>query len=155
MSGVAEQAERQDRVASLLGLSRQVRRAMRTPLAVHEALVRGLPVAALDHAVARVAVLRDAGALESAIGVSLRSLQRYRQHPARPLGQEQSGRLWKLGEIITKAEDLFGGLDEAERWLASPAMGLEGWRPIDLLATPKGTELVDAFLDRLEAGVYT
>ena len=40
------------------------------------------------------------------------------------------------------------------RWLAAPAMGLDGARPIDLLRTLQGSELVAEFLGRLEHGVY-
>ena len=34
-------------------------------------------------------------------------------------------------------------------------MGLNGRRPIDLLATPVGVAMVETFLTRLEHGVYT
>jgi uncharacterized protein (DUF2384 family) len=34
-------------------------------------------------------------------------------------------------------------------------MGLDGQRPIDLLQTVQGAELVNDFLGRLEYGVYT
>jgi putative toxin-antitoxin system antitoxin component (TIGR02293 family) len=36
-----------------------------------------------------------------------------------------------------------------------PAIGLEQHRPIDLLTTPAGVEIVEDFLRRLEYGVYT
>ena len=39
-------------------------------------------------------------------------------------------------------------------YIARPAMGLDGHRPLDLLATPAGVELVEDFLERLEYGVY-
>jgi len=34
-------------------------------------------------------------------------------------------------------------------------MGLNQRRPIDLLATPAGVEMVETFLERLDYGVYT
>ena len=33
-------------------------------------------------------------------------------------------------------------------------MGLDGHRPVDLMATSAGTELVETFLEQLEYGVY-
>jgi putative toxin-antitoxin system antitoxin component (TIGR02293 family) len=36
-----------------------------------------------------------------------------------------------------------------------PAIGLDQRRPIDLLTTPAGAELVETFLERLEYGVYS
>jgi putative toxin-antitoxin system antitoxin component (TIGR02293 family) len=70
------------------------------------------------------------------------------------LSPEQSGRAWKFAEILAKATEVFGSQEEAERWLEHPAMGLNRQRPIDLLATPAGVELVEDFLTRLAYGVY-
>lgn len=44
---------------------------------------------------------------------------------------------------------------EAEQWLERPAISLNNRRPIDLLTTPAGVELVEDILQRLEYGVYT
>jgi len=86
--------------------------------------------------------------------MSLRTAQRYRGTPSKPLSQQQSGRIWKFAEILAKAIAVLGSQEEAERWLDSPAMGLKQRRPIDLLATPAGVALVEDFLDRLAYGVY-
>lgn len=45
--------------------------------------------------------------------------------------------------------------DDALAWLVKPAMGLNWQRPIDLLATEEGVQVVHDFLMRLEHGVYT
>lgn len=39
--------------------------------------------------------------------------------------------------------------------MLTPAMGLEGRAPIDLLTTQVGFELVDDFLTRMQYGVYS
>jgi uncharacterized protein (DUF2384 family) len=39
--------------------------------------------------------------------------------------------------------------------MSSEVMGLDGARPIELLRTVQGAELVNEFLVRLEHGVYT
>ena len=49
---------------------------------------------------------------------------------------------------------MLGSQEEAEKWLERPAIGLNQRRPIDLLATPAGVEIVEDFLQRLEYGVY-
>jgi putative toxin-antitoxin system antitoxin component (TIGR02293 family) len=87
--------------------------------------------------------------------MSLRTFQRRKHAPTKPLGQEQSGRTWKFAEILAKASDIFGSQEEAERWLDSPAIGLNQHRPIDLLATPAGLEIVEDYLTRIEYGVYS
>jgi putative toxin-antitoxin system antitoxin component (TIGR02293 family) len=86
--------------------------------------------------------------------MSLRTFQRRKDAPDKPLSQEQSGRTWKFAEILAKATDVFGSQEEAEQWLERPAIGLDQRRPIDLLATPAGIELVEQYLTRLAYGVY-
>ncbi|MGY4335017.1 putative toxin-antitoxin system antitoxin component (TIGR02293 family) [Bradyrhizobium sp. LB7.2] len=49
---------------------------------------------------------------------------------------------------------MFGSQEEAEQWLERPDIGLDQRRPIDLLATPAGIELVKQYLTRLAYGVY-
>jgi putative toxin-antitoxin system antitoxin component (TIGR02293 family) len=58
-------------------------------------------------------------------------------------------------EVLAKATDVFGSKEEAEAWLSRPATGLNHQRPINLLATPAGVDLVETFLTRLAYGVYT
>ena len=143
------------RVAELLGGSRVFRHALRTPLEAHDMLMQGLPGRALDHLFGNLVVLKRSNSLDRAVGMSLRTFQRRRESPEKPLGQEQSGRAWKFAEILAKATEVFGSQEEAEQWLDRPATGLDQRRPIDLLATPAGVEMVQDFLHRLEYGVYT
>jgi putative toxin-antitoxin system antitoxin component (TIGR02293 family) len=154
-SAAAAEDEKLQRTADLLGGRRTLRRLPRNVLEAHEMLLRGLPRSALSHLVNNLVFLKPAGSLESAVGLSLRTFQRHRVEPAKPLSQEQSGRIWKFAEILARATDIFGSKEEAEKWLERPATGLEQHRPIDLLATPAGVELVEDFLLRLEYGVYT
>lgn len=65
-----------------------------------------------------------------------------------------ASKTWLLAETLSQATALFGSRDAAERWLARPAMGLDGERPIALMRTLQGAELVTEFLGRLEHGVY-
>lgn len=142
------------RVAELLGGSRVLSRRVVSALDVHELILRGLPASALDHLVGRLRILHKADSLEKAVGMSVRTYQRRKDAPFKPLSQEQSGRAWKFAEILAKASDVFGSQNEAEQWLERPAIGLDGRRPIDLLSTPAGLELVEDYLVRLEYGVY-
>jgi len=57
-------------------------------------------------------------------------------------------------EILAKASAILGSQEVAERWLQTPAIGLNRQRPIDLLATRAGAEIVENFLSQLEYGVY-
>lgn len=151
---LADHAMELQRVAALLGGSRVLRHRLEGPLDAHEMLVQGLPGSALRHLVDNLRVLGKTASLEKAVGMSLRTFQRRSEAPAKPLNAEQSGRAWKFASILARATAVFGSQEEAEQWLERPAIGLDQRRPIDLLATPAGTELVEDFLQRLEYGVY-
>ncbi|MGY3618092.1 type II RES/Xre toxin-antitoxin system antitoxin [Bradyrhizobium sp. USDA 10063] len=141
-------------VASLLGAPSTLRKVPRSPLEAHEMLLSGLPSRALSHLVQNLVFLRWDDSFTKAIGISHRTYQRHVSAGARPLSPEQSGRTWKLAEVLAKATSILGSKDEAEQWLERPAMGLNQHKPIELLATPAGVELVEEFLARLEYGVY-
>jgi putative toxin-antitoxin system antitoxin component (TIGR02293 family) len=141
-------------VANLLGGERLLQHVPIDTLDAHEMLMRGLPGAALDYLLDHLRVLPRIASLEKGVGMSLRTFQRRKDHPAKPLTPEQSGRTWKFVEILVKATAVLGSQDEAERWLERPAMGLNQRCPIDLLGTPAGVDLVEDFLERLDYGVY-
>lgn len=142
-------------IVDMLGGSDVLKHKLAGPLDAHELLLRGLPGAALTYLVDSLVVLHDPASLEKAVGISLRTLQRRKGSPTKPLSQEQSGRTWKFAEILAKATSVLGSRAEAEQWLERPSMGLDQRRPIDLLSTPAGIELVEDHLERLEYGVYT
>lgn len=129
-------------------------RALETPLDAHEMILEGLPAAALQHLIGRLGILDKTASLEKAVGMSLRTFQRRKDAPTRPLSPEQSGRAWKFAEVLARAAGVFGSLAEAEGWLDRPALALDGHRPIDLMATPAGVEMVEDLLTQLDHGVY-
>jgi putative toxin-antitoxin system antitoxin component (TIGR02293 family) len=154
-AGPAPEGGEIERVAALLGGARVLRQRLRGPIEVHEAIRHGFPRTALTHLVGHVSVLRDPALLEQAVGVSQRTVQRFKLAPDKKLSPEQSGRAWKFAEILAKASEALGSQEEAEDWLRRPAMALNQQRPIDLLATPAGTKLVEQLLVRIQYGVYT
>lgn len=126
----------------------------RSAFEIHAMIERGLPSQDVIHFVESVNLLHDKKVVVQVIGMSERTLYRRVKKPE-PLTAEQSSRTWRFAEILTKAEDVFGDPDEAQRWMNTPAMGLEGHKPIDLITTQVGYELVDDFLTRMDYGVYT
>lgn len=141
------------RTLDLLGGPAVIKTPVRTPLDAHDLIAHGLPAASLVHLGEHAGL--DAGRLVEALGMSLRTLQRRREDQGRSLSPEQSGRAWTFAEILGRATEVFGSREGALDWLQRPALALEGRRPIDLLRTPAGAELVDDHLTRLEYGVYT
>lgn len=121
---------------------------------IHELIEKGLPSQDIIEFVESVDLLSDRKIVVKVIGMSERTLYRRVKKPE-PLTAEQSSRAWRFAEILTKAEDVLGDAEEAQRWMNTPAMGLEGHSPIDLITTQVGYELVDDFLTRMDYGVYT
>jgi len=151
---IRRESERLRNIADLLGGPKVVGKYPTDPLAAHEMLVQGLPNVAIKYLVDRMRTLAKES-VESAIGMSARTRQRREKYPTELLSQDQTGRTWKFAEILTRATTVFGSRMAAEKWLAEPAVGLDQRRPIDLLSTPAGVELVEDFLGRIEYGVYT
>jgi putative toxin-antitoxin system antitoxin component (TIGR02293 family) len=55
---------------------------------------------------------------------------------------------------VGNAAEVLGSIEEAEQFMERPAIGLDQNRPIDLLATPAGVEMVETYLQRIKYGVY-
>jgi putative toxin-antitoxin system antitoxin component (TIGR02293 family) len=137
--------------ARLLGLPQL--RQLKSPLDVHDRIERGLPSGVLKRLIDHLVAIPQSDSLE-AIGMSLRTFQRLKDTP-KPLDPQQSARTWKFAEVLAKATEVFGSQEDAEQWLEQPAIALDQRRPIDLLKTPAGAEMVETLLERIEYGVYT
>ena len=57
-------------------------------------------------------------------------------------------------QLREKAVEVFGSRAAAGRWFRKPAIGLNRQRPVDLLVSAEGRELVSTYLDQIETGVY-
>lgn len=87
-------------------------------------------------------------------GLSKRTIQRRQQKPTEPLNSEQSARALLGAQTLEQVIRVIGTPELAEVWMSKPAIGLDGWRPIDLMDNAIGTQLVSELLTRLEYGVY-
>ena len=121
---------------------------------IHELISNGLPGEMLITLAKKVRFIEPTD-VSNALGVSVRTLQRRSHAPKSPLSKEQSGRAWKFAEVLATATEVFGSQAEAEQWMIAPAVALDQRRPIDLLGSPVGLELVEQLLGRIEHGVYT
>lgn len=136
-----------------MGGRRLFKRLPQSRAEIHGALVKGLPYAVLGNLVDQLSAL-SADQIADALGISGRTLRRQKEHPERTMPADLASKTWLFAETLAQASQVFGGRAEAEAWMARPAMGLDGARPIELLRTLQGAELVTEFLGRLEHGVY-
>ena len=143
------------RVADLLGGQRWLGAGvLDNPLALHDRLAAGLPASALTHLARRCPLLAKYPAFSRILGSAPASRERPQSGRTGRLSSHESGQLWRLAIILVKVAPLLGGTEAAERWLVKPAIGLGGRRPLDLVETPAGYELVVDHLVQLEFGVY-
>lgn len=70
------------------------------------------------------------------------------------LDASASDRALRLVAVMHQATEVLGSQEAAERWISSPAMGLDQRVPIDLLQSSGGTAMVKTLLSRMEYGVY-
>lgn len=140
-------------VVRLLGGERILKHTIVTKLDAHSVISEGFPNDVLNSLIAKVPELKDPSFLRSALGVSARTTQRKNSQGA-VLTTEQSSKAWNFAEILTQAESVFGSQRDGMKWLNEPSFGLGGKRPIDLLSTSAGSEVVKDLLTKLEYGVY-
>ena len=102
--------------------------------------------------------------LTEASGLESKELARYVVIPPATLKRRadtgyfkpaEGDRLYRFAEVYKSTLDLFeGDKTKAREWLLSPARGLGGHRPVEMVATSAGTEAVLDLIGRLEYGVF-
>lgn len=120
----------------------------RSDISLVEFLSEGLPVGVIDRFQA-FANLSD----EELSEIIPRRTQRHQRERGR-LTEQQSDLLMRAALIYAMAHRVFGDPQRANRWMKRPHRGLEGKRPIELLRSRVGAEVVEETLGRIEYGVY-
>lgn len=109
---------------------------------------RGLPYRAFT-SLARSIEL-DEDATREAVGISKRTLER--RKTSQRLEPDESERLVNLARVLAAARDVFADDAKAKQWLVSVSRALSE-RPITLVSTSIGFELVMDELKRIEHGI--
>ena len=122
-------------------------------LKAHDLVTRGVPV---DDALQVIDAFTVLGVdqLYGVLGINPRTMQRRAAGSSKTLDSNASDRALRLVSITDQAIEVFGSQEAAERWLSSPAMGLDQRKPIDLLQSSGGTDMVKTLLTRMDYGVY-
>ena len=150
----SETSEWPHETAELLGGRRVLHLDVTSEVQAHRLVLNGIPAGAMAGLVAGLGGL-PIGSVLGALGVSQRSFARRKAAPRRLLPSDESGRLWQFARVLAQAKRAFGSKEEAELWLERPARALGDERPIELIKTPPGANLVAQYLTRIEYGVYT
>ena len=124
-----------------------------TGLSAHDLVTRGVTVADARHLVKAFSIIGEAQ-LYGVLGITPRTMQRRAASAHKTLDSNASDRALRLLSVTRQAIDVLGSQEAAERWLSTPATGLDQRKPIDLLQSSEGTELVKTLLTRMDFGVY-
>ena len=92
--------------------------------------------------------------LYKVLGITERTMQRRTASTTKTLDANAGDRALRLVTVLHQATEVMGSQEAAERWLASPAIGLDQRLPIDLLHSSEGTATVKTLLSRMEYGIY-
>lgn len=88
------------------------------------------------------------------LNINVRTLQRYKKaqdHVFKPI---QSEKIFELAEVINMGYEVFDSSENFNIWLNSPSTALGNEKPVNLLDTSYGKDLVLAELNRIEHGIF-
>jgi putative toxin-antitoxin system antitoxin component (TIGR02293 family) len=91
--------------------------------------------------------------LPALVGVSRATLHR-RQRGGR-LQPVESERVVRYEQLVGRAKDVFGGIEDAIGWLKSPQRGLGGAVPLEYARTEIGAREVEKLIGRIDYGIYS
>jgi putative toxin-antitoxin system antitoxin component (TIGR02293 family) len=70
-----------------------------------------------------------------------------------PLSAEETDRAVRLARVGKMAEQVFGSVEKAHRWLRKPKPSLDGETPLNYLASETGARVVEEMLTRIDHGI--
>lgn len=85
--------------------------------------------------------------------VTERTIQRYSEN--RRFKREVSEHVILIAEVLIKGMEVFENKEGMNKWMKTPNRSISEMRPIDLLDTSFGIQLIMDVLGRLEHGVYS
>ena len=89
--------------------------------------------------------------LAAVVGISEKTISR-KQTARERLDVVEGDRTMRLAHLTLDAAEAFGDLEKAMRWLRKPNRTLGGEKPIELITTEPGAELVHQVLGTIEYG---
>lgn len=140
-------------ITAALGGDRALGKRVQTALDMVDLIKAGLPSKSLFFLQKEMA-LNDSE-YSSAIGVSVKTLSRYRNEPRIHITPKISDRLYRVARIFTLAEEVLEDKDAANRWLHRPQTGLGERTPLEIMQSEVGAREVEELLYRIEYGIYS
>lgn len=86
--------------------------------------------------------------------INIRTLQRYKTDENFAFKKLQSEKIFEIAEVVCIGKQTFDNAENFELWLNMPSIALSNLKPIDLLDSSYGIDLVVAELNRIEHGIF-
>lgn len=142
------QSSRQPQFNAKLGL----RRFFSDRMLLVEAIRQGVPLS-LFLAIKHAASFTD-NEWCAFLGISLKSLQRFKNNKAHVFKPIHSEKILELAEVNALGLEVFDSIEQFHLWLGTPSFALGNMQPKDLLQDSYGKELVMNELNRIDNGVF-
>jgi putative toxin-antitoxin system antitoxin component (TIGR02293 family) len=138
-------------VARVLGGQKVLGKRLQSRMDLVELANQGLTKDAVTNLARHLSLsLRDMAAL---LPVTERSLQRYA--PKHHLNRTVSEQVLQIAGVVARGTEVFGGKDRFLAWANQPNTALSNKRPLELLGSRFGTDLVLDELGRIEHGIVS
>jgi len=122
-----------------------------TPAQVIRVVQAGLDFAELEALREQLALPLDR--LATLLGMARATL--HRRKSGGRLTSDESDKVVRFARLLGHAVHLFGGIEDARRWLKAPQRGLGGAVPLEYAQTEAGAREVENLLGRIDYGVYS
>lgn len=90
---------------------------------------------------------------EGILNISVKTIER--KKPTDKLDKKISSHVIEVAKVIQHAGEVFEDKEKVIRWFGNPNSALNEARPIDMLDTLTGLQMVNDVLGRIEEGVYS
>jgi len=140
-------------ITDALGGPKLLGKQTRSVLGLSDLIQRGLPSQSVFYLQKLMALSDDE--YSSTLGVSTKTLARYRNAPRQHMDSNVSDRLFRIARLFKLAEEVLEDKEAANRWLHRPQSGLSERTPLELMKNEAGAREVEELLYRIEYGIYS
>ena len=144
------QSDRYNHLLTLLGGTKTIKSKVHNELDLILLTRAGLPKKSLDTLSGKLGISMER--LSRLLNISLRTLQRKKDTDH--LSIHVSEQILAIAEVVIRGIEVLGSQQSLEIWLHSQLAFLNNRKPIDIMDTTIGTQLLLKILGRIEHGVY-